>query len=360
MMNQITDIYQKNFINGIRHPHLYLWDSWSYVEDNTIHLYCLAISRHKINGEELNPNERNDFPFHIRHFISKDNGISWKDEGCFMSPQDISSLNYRTIWSGSVELLPNGKKLVAYTGLENIDSGRDFLQSIAIGISNNGFTVDSVYDKVLSSPIRDWKEITEKGYYLDIKDQLGSNLGEEGGPIMSWRDPFIFHDKNGELNLFWAAKVKPRVGAIARATLKAVGDFFEIEQLHTPVTVPDKDDFTQLEVPKVLYDDHKDCYYLIISSCNRLYENQPDSEIKKEMRLYTSKHIDGPWTSLGDKILGEEHLFGLTVLRSDFKNNRLLCIAPYTEAADKDLMLSFAPVFYIYLNPLRVEFLNQF
>jgi len=359
-MNQIPDAYDKKFVGGIRHPYLYLWDSWSYSEDNIMHLYCLAISRLKPNGDELKPDERNNFPFHIRHFTSLDDGTSWKDEGSFLKPEDISNLNYRSIWSGSVEPLPDGKKLVAYTGLEHIDSNHCFLQNIALAISENGYTIDRIDHNSLSSPKRDWVEITKKGYYLDAIDNLGSNKGEMDGPIMSWRDPFIFYDtKEEKINLFWAAKEGPRLGTMARATLKSNGEFFSIDELFSPVTVPDIDDFTQLEVPKVLFDKDKQQYYLIISSCNRLYENQPESEINKEVRLYSSKHIDGPWKSLGEKILDDENLFGVTILKTDFQNNRLLCIAPYTEAANSNLALTFATPFYIYLDSLKVEFLNQ-
>lgn len=359
MMSQIPDAYENKFINGINHPQLYLWDAWSYVENNMMHLYCLAVSRLKPDGTLLHPNERNNFPFHIRHFTSTDDGVSWNDEGCFLSPKEVSKLNFHTIWSGSVELLRNGKKLVAYTGLENIDSEHRFLQNMAIGLSDNGYKLSHVDASILSSPSRDYKFITGKGYYLDERDNLGSNLGEKDGPIMSWRDPFVFYDKDDKLTLVWAAKIGPRVGAMARATLKPNGEFFEIEELYPPVTVPDIDDFTQLELPKIVFDEVQERYYLFVASCNRLHESQPDSEIRKELRLYTSKEINGPWESLGDKILGKENLFGVTVLKPDFKNNRLLCMAPYTEAAQKELVLTFAPVFYIYLNPLRVEFSNN-
>ena len=357
IMNEIPDVYNKKFTNGIRHPHLYLWDSWSYIEHKIIHLYCLAISRTKPDGTILHPNERNDFKFHIRHFTSVDDGLSWKDEGCFFMPN--KKLNHRTIWSGCVKPLSNGNKLVAYTGLENIDSTRNFLQNIEIAVSNDGYVVHSLNKNVLSSPLRDWNEIIKKGYYLDSKENLGSNEGEKGGPIMAWRDPFIFYDNNSELNLFWSAKSSPKKGALARATIKNDGDYFKILELHPPVHVPDINDFTQLEVPKVLFDKERELYYLIISTCNRLYENQPDSEIRKEVRLYKSDYINGPWKSMGEKILGDKNLFGLTVLKTDFDNNRLLCIAPYTEVAEEQLRLTFAPTFYIYLDTLEVEFLRE-
>lgn len=358
MNSMIPEAYEMKFENGIRHPFLFLWDAWSYEENNTLHLYSLAVARFTASREEINPNNRNDYPFHIRHFISKDNGLSWKDEGCFLSPEEVSKLNYRTIWSGSVSPMPNGKKLVAYTGLENSDADHRFIQNIAIAISDDGYAINHS-NKELSSAKKDWNSITEKGYYLDPVEILGNNNGERNGPIMTWRDPFVFYDKDNNLQLFWAAKIGPRTPAIARATLKHLDNSIVIEELHPPVSVPDSDDFTQIEVPKIIFSKEQDCHYLIISSCNRLHEKQEDIEISKEIRVYKSKHLDGPWESLGDKILGDQNLFGMTVLKTDFKNNRLLCIAPYTEKECKDRMLSFAPVFYIYLDRLRVEFVYQ-
>ena len=62
--------YNRKFKNGICHPLLYLWDAWSFVEEDIIHLYCLAISRLIHDGTPLQPAERNDFRFHIRDFTS--------------------------------------------------------------------------------------------------------------------------------------------------------------------------------------------------------------------------------------------------------------------------------------------------
>lgn len=355
-MNRIPKAYGKLFLNGIKHPYLYLWDAWSFNENETLHLYCLAVPRFLSDGSELDLYERNNYPFHIRHFSSKDNGNSWKDEGCFLSADEVSKLNFKTIWSGSVMRLSDGRKLVAFTGIENIDSSRNYHQSVALAVSNDGYSVIDNSKKNLSSPSKDWDEIVDKGYYLDKIDNLGSDFGEENGPIMSWRDPFMFFDKKGELNLFWGAKTNPRTGALARVTLEENDGIFKIKKLYPPILVPDADDFTQLEVPKILYDKNKDLYYLIISSCNRLYESQPASEVSKEVRAYKSQNVEGPWVSLGSKILKSENLFGLTVLKEDFKNNRLLCIAPYTENADPDLRLTFPETFYMYLDPLRVEF----
>ena len=357
-MNKIPKATFQNFVNGIKHPELYLWDAWSYVEENIFHLYSLAVSKYKDDGSIIDPNDRNDYPFHIRHFSSNDNGKTWIDEGCFFNIDDCKGLNYRTIWSGSINPMLNGNKLFAYTGIEKVDSNHCYSQNISIAISSNGYNVNSFKNKVLSSPKQEWDEISSKGYYIDNSKNFGNNKGEENGPIMAWRDPFIFYDQSGELNLFWSAKVSPKTGALARATLEFNGELFKIKELFPPVLVPDYKDFTQLEVPKVLFNNFNNQYYLIISTCNRLNEEQFDSEISKEVRIYKSIDINGPWESLGDKILKKENLFGLTVLKPDFENNRLLCMAPYTEFASIELMLTFAPRFYIYLDNLRIEFLN--
>ena len=355
---QIPPPYTHKFEKGINHPLLYLWDSWSYLEGDVVHLYCLAVSRLKHDGTPLQPIERNNFPFHIRHFTSDDNGNSWKDAGCFLAPEALpEKFNFYTIWSGSIELLPDGNKLVALTALDNVDSNHSFVQNIVLAISNDGYIVDRVDDYILSSPSRDWEEITKKGYYLDVPKMLGNNDGENGGPILAWRDPFIFLDKDEKINLFWGGKISPTSSALVRAELKKDGEIYKIANLLPPVTVPDGNEFTQLELPKVLYNTDKELYYLVISSCNRLYEGQKDEEVDKGVRIYKSKFIDGPWETIGGKILGDENLFGPTVLKADFKNNRLLCVAPYTDAAEDNLSLTFSSVFYIYLDSLRIEFL---
>ena len=85
----IPQPFPRPFENGIRHPDLYLWDAWSFVDSGrTIHLYSLAVSRTKADGSPLLPVDRNSFPFHIRHFTSDDDGVTWSDRGSRMAPRD--------------------------------------------------------------------------------------------------------------------------------------------------------------------------------------------------------------------------------------------------------------------------------
>ncbi|NNC69973.1 MAG: hypothetical protein HKN90_04030 [Flavobacteriaceae bacterium] len=356
-MQHIPPPSEMIFKNGIRHPLLYLWDAWSFTENDVMHLYCLALSRVKQDGTILKPIERNDFPFHIRHFTSNDDGNSWKDEGCFIAPEsNANKYTYRTIWSGSVKPLHNGRKLVAYTGIHGDDKDFQFLQNIVVAISDDGYEIQHRNSEPLSSAQRDWKSIIEKGYFLDEISNLGSTNGEGNGPIMAWRDPFIFFDASKKINLFWSAKVSPKEAAIAHAIIEPKENSFQLTDLLPPIVLPNAQKYTQAELPKIYHDSSKDIYYLMVSTCNRLYEGQSDDEVDKGVRLYTSKNIRGPWDSLGDKILGSEHLFGPTVLKTDFRNNRLLCIAPYTDAANDIKSLTFSSTFYIYLDSLKVEF----
>lgn len=353
-MQSIPSPYKSTFENGIRHPQLYLWDAWSYCENETIHLYCLAVNRLKENGTILDPSLRNDYPFHVRHFTSKDEGKTWKDEGCFLKPTiGEDKHDSRTIWSGSVELLPNGKKMVAYTGIYEIDEDRCFLQNMALAVSNDGFEINHKVNEPLTCPRRDWEKITNSGFYLAPKDELGHKDGENNGPILAWRDPFIFLDHNKAVHLFWAAKISSHENAMAHALLEKDGDTYKIAKLLPPITLPDGAGFTQLELPKVYFDAEKKLYYLIVSTCNRLYEGQSDDEVDKSLRLYRSFSLDGPWEPCGvdgSRILKGSCLFGLTVLKTDFKNNRLLCIAPYTDAAPKELSHTFSNAFYVEIN----------
>lgn len=268
----------------------------------------------------------------------------------------LKDQSFYTIWSGSIEPLADSRKLVAFTALERSDHKHNFIQNIALAISKDGNSVDEVIYPTLSSPRKDWEMITKKGYYLSSIEKLGSDSGEERGPILAWRDPFIFKNADGKTNLFWAGKVAPKRSALVRAELEYNGTSFSLKKLYPPVTVSDGDDFTQLELPKVIHDPKGGWYYLIISTCNRIYEGQLDEEVEKQVRVYKSKSLDEQWQLMG-KILKDENLFGPTVLSTDFKNNRLLCIAPFTDAAKNDLRLTFSSPFYLYLDNLRVEFL---
>ena len=127
-----------------------------------------------------------------------------------------------------------------------------------------------------------------------------------------------------------------------------------ISELFEPVTVPDGHEFTQLELPKILHDHAGGRYYLLISTCNRLYEGQTDAEVDKRVRLYSSSSLNGPWVPAGkdgSTILRDDcHMFGLTVLNADFEAGELWCVSPHTDAADDERSLTISEPFAVKLE----------
>lgn len=337
------------FENGIAHPELWLWDSWTTELDGVLYLQCLALSRRDSAGNPIDPSNRNDYPFHIRSFQSSDGGLSWMDKGVFLLPvENQDGALERNVWSGAIVARRNEPWLAGFTGIRNLDAERPFLQTICIGQSANGSAMDWVPAAALSCPLRDYNQIRNAGYYLAPKDELGAADGEEGGPILAWRDPFILDAGNSRLEVFWSAKVSPARPAIAHATVRQHGDAFRIETLHPPILLPDDKAFTQAEVPKIYCDPDGGLCYMLISACDRLNESQPADEVTKCLRLYTSASIRGPWIpAFGDTISevpGTNNLFGGSILRADFKAGRLTLIAPYSEYASNDLQLTFPAV----------------
>lgn len=336
------------FKGAINHPDLYLWDSWTYSEAGSHHLYTLALSRVLKDGISLRPEERNDYPFHFRHFVSRDDGLSWVDQGSVLTPSNEATSYYgRNVWSGSATRLPGGRILMGFTGLRHVDPQHPFLQSIGLAMSRDGATFDHIQPTPLSCPQRDYDAILAAGYYLGPKDKLGNKDGEEGGPILAWRDPYTFVDHDGQIQCFWSAKISPKVGVIAHATLIESSAGFEIETLHPPITLPDGDTITQAEVPKVYFDPVAEAYYCLVSACDRLYEGQNDSEVSKTLRLYKSSTLRGPWESHCESspiLKNLRNMFGACVLKTDFEAGKLTLIAPITEYAEPEDQLTIAPV----------------
>jgi hypothetical protein len=346
----------ERFENGIAHPSLWLWDSWTTELDGALHLHCLALSRVDAAGQPIDPSNRNDYPFHIRSFQSFDNGASWQDNGAFLQPQDHGDGSFaRNVWSGGILARAPGPWIAGFTGIRQMPDGRPFLQTICMGLSDNGKTLDALPAAALSCPLRDYDDIRAAGYYLPDLESLGAAEGEEGGPILAWRDPFILDAGNGRFEVFWSAKAAPARPAVAHATVQLLESRFRIETLHPPILLPDDSRFTQAEVPKICRDAESGTFYMLISACDRINEDQPADEVTKRLRLYKAASLRGPWFpafgNKGSSIPDTENLFGGSILKADFRTGQLHLIAPYSEYAACDKQLTFAPVRIIALSP---------
>ena len=342
----IPEPYPLPFNGTISHPQLMLWDSWCYKNHGEWNLYCLALSKFSVSGDPIFPKDRNKHQFHVRHFQTQNSGKTWTDLGLFQEPIETQNGYFdRNIWSGSALVVSDAEILFGFTGIRNISEERPFLQSIGLAISSDGKQIDHIQPEPLSCPLRDYDKITDLGYYLGSKDSLGHSEGEEGGPILAWRDPFLVKETDGSIQMVWSAKVSPKEGAMARATLIKSNEGYKIETLHAPVKFPDSHKFTQAEVPKIYYDAQTGHYLCILAACDRLYEGQDDSEVTKVTRLYKSKAIRGPWTALSgneSSVPGLENLFGGSIIKIDHNAREMTMLAPYTEMARPDLELTFA------------------
>lgn len=336
------------FYEGIAHPDLWLWDSWTLKRGNDLHLYCLALSRAADDGSAISPGDRNNYPFHVRHFLSHDNGQSWKDMGNVLSPSEMTDgSDARNIWSGSITAIDDSTFLFSHTGIRSIGENRPFIQSINATISSDPGEIKQP-EAALLCPLRDYDLITEKGYYLGPNDDIGYAGGDDNGPITAWRDPFTFMDPDGEIHMFISAKIDAATPAVGHALITVNDTQISLKKLLPPITLPDADLFTQAEVPKIYHDQVRKSYYMLISACNRLNEDQPDSEISKELRLYKAKNLSGPWTAYsenGSLLPGFDYLFGASAVGMDFDTGQCKFIAPYTEMnPEQDLQLTFAPL----------------
>ena len=333
------------FEGEIRHPDLWLWDSWTTQDEENIHLYCLALARSNTDGIEVQPADRNLYPFHVRHFFSKDKATTWKDLGVSVIPGRVmDGADARNIWSGSILKLRNGKHAFGFTGIRELPEGRSFLQSLCVGYGSSFEAMDQSISEPFCCPIRDYKLIRDTGYYLGPIEDIGSQYGEAGGPILAWRDPYLFYDAQSRLRAVWAAKVGPSSSAIGHAVLRETENMIEMETLLPPIILPDAENFTQAEVPKIYFDKSTSSYVMMISCCDRRYEGQPDSEVTHGLRLYQARDPDSPWLAVmpNNLIMNADCIFGASLIDINMSERCLVLMGPYTENAGSERQLSFA------------------
>ena len=347
----------KLFDGGILHPELYLWDAWGHIRSDQWHLYCLAVNRYKNDGTKLLAHERNHFQFHIRHFSSSDFGKIWRDEGTFQEANKaFDGHEAGNIWSGSTYPLNDGRVLSFYTGILHSTQEYPYRQTIGCCIASSDSSTKGATRNVLSNAYKDYRKITAKGYFFSPRESLGHIDGESGGPITTWRDPYVYRQPNqsqeAEFKMVWAAKLDATTACIAAGLVEVSGTDIVVKELLSPMLVPDSKEFTQLEVPKIYWDQACQRFYLLCATTNRVSESQSEEEVNKVIRLYFSDSDTGPWIPAGNKssiLQGVKNQFGMTFLQTH--GDSIVAIAPYTEVAG-ELGLSFAPVVEINKNTI--------
>ncbi|MCR9205187.1 MAG: hypothetical protein NXH75_11450 [Halobacteriovoraceae bacterium] len=302
------------FSSSIFHPKLYLWDNWGFKENGITHVYSLAASRRHSSRDR-------HFHVHWRHFVSGDNGKTWRDLGSVLEPQKgKDSFDSQSIWSGSVTKLRSGKYVAAYTGL---DPKREFLQSISFAISDDGHNFKRAYGgktPALSHTLHRQRFI-KAGYYVDSIDNLGKRTGEENNSIQALRDPFLFEERDGTVHIFWAAKTYDQEGKVISAIGHGKVHGFENPdslEILPPLRPTDGEKFSQLELPNV-YQRSDGRFQWIIGTTNRQTEAQAEHETEMAVRTYISDSLDSDLKPLQDDSVlfyaNDEKVYGANLIQ---------------------------------------------
>lgn len=350
----IPPAHTETFRNGIVHPTLWLWDSWVDAREDRIDLYCLALARRCADGNAIWPGDRNAFPFHVRRFRSADGGETWLDRGCFFAPTVAGDGSFaRSVWSGSAISLDHGRTLHALTGLRALEPSRPFIQALLLAEADDDADAISPPTEALLCPVRDFQQIRAAGYYLGPRADLGTLEGEEGGPILAWRDPFLWRDEDAQLHMLWSAKASANEACVGHAVLERDRSGIWGAALQPPIRLPLGEAITQAEVPKVYASSNGEGLYLLISGCNRRRETQPDHEVVKSHNLYRSETLRGPWrphAASSVLAVGKPFLYGGSFLEKHIGPPAARFVAPYTEHAEPDLQLTFERVQLVALD----------
>lgn len=338
----------KVFEKTIKHPDVYIWDAWVLPKkgDPNLYLYALASPREVFkegSGVDIQT-QRDHIPHHHRLFISKDQGATWKDHGAAFYPNpDKSAFDGRSIWTGSaVEY--QGKVVGGYTGIRQTDEAHPFIQGVGLSVSEDGgLTYHRITQDALSCPIRDYDAIRQAGYYLGPKDDLGTGDGEEGGCILAWRDPGLIVDPaTGHLHAFWSAKTltgTKQNAAVAHGIVYDVLTKPRLE-LQPPVILPDAAEYTQAEVPQLLYSEKHKLFYMTVSTCDRTSNDQTDKDLNLNGRLYVSDSLNGPWEYAGHLInkVDKRYPASLVSLQDTDDGCIIQFMAPYNRSNGEEIM----------------------
>ncbi len=338
------------FKGSINHPDAFIWDAWSLTKDGTIFLYALASPRDVYKDGTIDiQTQRDHIPHHHRLFISTDQGKSWKDGGPVFAPRlGEDKFDSRSIWTGSTVHF-QGKIIGGYTGIRMTDESHPFIQSIGLSVSDDGKIYTRLTSEPLSCPIRDYDEIRAKGYFLGERNDLGTDKGENGQNILAWRDPGLVVDPaTGLLHAFWSAKTdktEEQEAALAHGIIHDPLTKPRLELL-APAHLPDHAEFTQAEVPQLIYSKAAKLFYMVVSTTNRTSGDQTDGDLDLAARLYSSPELGGKWTFVGKVLSKDDKRYPATIV--DFvdtdKGGVLYFTAPFNRSNAEDIMHTMPPI----------------
>jgi hypothetical protein len=295
------------FIGGIAPKDFYIWDSWSLKSGDHLKLFTLSSPKAFFLDTQVDiQTQRDHLPHHWRLFTSEDHGKTWLDTGPVFAPRldEPTKFDSRSIWTGST-IRYDDQVIATYTGIRQTDDEHPFIQSIGLAKwDDSKHCFVRLTDEAIICPLRDYDLIKSKGYYLSAKEDLGSVDGEEGGCILAWRDAGMVLDPNGQLHLLWSAKSSlnfKQEAVLGHGILHDPLGNPRFELL-PPVFLPESQNFTQAEVPQIVYDARGGSYYLMVSTTDSQPGKSTDADVETRVEMYESSEISTGWRHLGTLI----------------------------------------------------------
>jgi beta-fructofuranosidase len=216
-------------------PDKWVWDFW-FARDAQHHVFYLQAPR-SLRRSELRHHNAS-----IGHAISSDMR-RWHVLPDALHPGPAGSWDDLATWTGSV-IEHDGRWHMLYTGVNR--SERGLIQRIGLAVSD-----DLVHwTKHAANPVLEtdgrWYELLDPTRWRD----------------QSWRDPWLFVDRNGDVCVLITARTREGAADGAGVLAHACSSDLVEWEVHPPLTPPGE--FAQVECPQLIPIDDR---YLILFSC---------------------------------------------------------------------------------------------
>lgn len=269
----------------------HVWDNWIVEADGVLHRYALTAPRN-LPAEDRHANAM------LRHAVSTDDGVTWRDLGPAIRPPGNRWPDH-VIWTGStvVRTTRKGRKefLTFFTGRSKATGE---LQQIGLARSMDGHHFELIREPVISSAER-------FGY---------DSVSDSDGIISALRDPYVFENPaTGVYEMLFSTKAW-KDGKLQAVVGRAVARDTSLMswELKPPLDVPAS--YLQMEVPVLV--EHNGEQFLFFSTTSS--SNPHKLEARAAFRGYRADSLDGTWRPIyGDTdVIMDSRIYAISIFEN--------------------------------------------
>lgn len=261
---------------ALRLPDKWVWDFWFAHAAGEYHFFYLQAPR-SLGDPRLRHHRAS-----VGHAASRDLR-RWRVLPDALSPGPPGSWDDMAIWTGSV-IERDGRWHMLYTGTNR--SERGLIQRIGLAVSHDL----ERWEKHSGNPV-----IEADGRWYELLDL-------ERWRDQSWRDPWLFDDRDGSVRALITARA--RAGEPDGAGVVAQARSIDLTTWEVLAPLTDPGEFAQVECPQLVCTEGG---HHILFSC--LAEDHSAARISRTGRegvagtfVFHSQHLDGPFTATADPI----------------------------------------------------------